>query len=179
MLDNRLVDRRGALLAFRAEGMRAFHDGPAVVAASFDLVDHLPQILADFAAPEVAGLAIEAVAPKLPQAVSVNLGASTFGFDEGIVLRNAVRLAGWRIIDIDAQQLGEDAGKVLADIEFVGDAGAISRHEVEIAVGAEADAAAVVAAVGPFEDDLLRGAIGGRRLALDGKARHARAFRRR
>ena len=59
--------------------MRAFHDGPAVVAAFFDLVDHLPQILADFAAPEIAGLAVEAEAPQLPQAVGVDFGAGAFG----------------------------------------------------------------------------------------------------
>ena len=60
------------------------------------------------------------------------------------------------MIDVDAQQLGEDAGQILADVVGVGDAGAVAGDDVEIAVGAELQAAAVVPAVAPFEDDLLR-----------------------
>src|ERR1017187_1339839 len=44
MLDDGLEDRRRALLAFGTKVVRAFHDGPAVVAAFGDPVDHLPQI---------------------------------------------------------------------------------------------------------------------------------------
>ena len=186
MLDDRLENRRRPLLAFRAKFVRAFHDGPAVVAAFLDLVDHLPQILADFAAPKVAGPAIEAEAPQLAQAVGVDFGPGLVpgsfleGYDladERIVLRDAVRLAGRRIIDIDAQQLGEDARQILADVVCVGDAGAVAGDDVEIAVGAELQAAAVVAAIGPFKDDLLGRPINHRRLRLHMEPRDARAFR--
>src|SRR5471030_3032258 len=90
MFDDGLEDRRRPLLAFRAKGIIPFHDRPAVVAALFDLVDHLPQILADFAAPEIAGLAVEAVTPQLSQAVGVDFVASALGVDERVVLGDAV-----------------------------------------------------------------------------------------
>src|SRR5205823_4928972 len=112
-----------ALFALGPEFVRAFHDGPAVVAAFLNLVDTLPQILADFAAPQVAGLAVEAVAPKLTQSVGVYLGASLLAvfqrqkFDVGVVLRNTVRFAGRRAVHVDAQELGENTAQVLADLK--------------------------------------------------------------
>src|SRR5205085_1843176 len=44
MLYNRREDRRRSPLAFGPEGMRSLLHRPAVVAALFDLVDHLPQV---------------------------------------------------------------------------------------------------------------------------------------
>src|SRR5213593_3895212 len=90
MLQHRFEDRRRSLFAFGAEVVQAFHDGPAVVAALLNLVDHLPQVLADFAAPEVAGFAIEAVAPQLAQAIGPDFGAGAFRTHERIVLGHAV-----------------------------------------------------------------------------------------
>src|SRR5581483_7305696 len=132
----------------------------------FDLVDHLPQILADLTAQAVAALAVEAEAPQLPQAVGIDFGSSARRFDEGVIRGDAVAAAAdatWlviaarlaNIIDVDAQHLGKDAGQILADVELVGDARAVASDDVEHAVGAELEAAAVVAAVGPFDDDLL------------------------
>src|SRR5579872_7265777 len=74
VLDQRGQDFRRAELPLGAEGMIAYADAPAVVAAALDLVDHLPQVLPDFTRPEVARLAIEAEAPRLPQAIRVQLG---------------------------------------------------------------------------------------------------------
>ena len=54
--------------------MRALHDVPAVVAAEVDLVDLLPEILADVAEPELAAAAIEA-----PAATSAKLSPAPSG----------------------------------------------------------------------------------------------------
>src|SRR5688500_13467616 len=111
MLDDRLQDRRGPAFTFRPEVVVAFLDRPAVVAALFDLVDHLPQVLTDFAAPAIARLAVEAEAPQLPQAVGVDFPMGALHVHERIVLRHAVvppgayatRLAFFRRIDVNPQ----------------------------------------------------------------------------
>src|SRR5206468_2055159 len=143
-----------------------------------DLVNHLPQILADLAAPALARLAIEAEPPELPQAKRVHLRPrlavrQRWCSGEWIVLRNAVGLARRRMIDVDAQELGMDAAQVLADVGLVRDAAAVAGNDVEHAVGAEAQAAAVVAAVGPGKDYLLAGTIDHRRVAVHREARDA------
>ena len=60
----------GPFFAFGPERVSRPPDAPAVVAALLDLVDHLPQVLADFAGPQLAGLAVEAEPPHLPQAIT-------------------------------------------------------------------------------------------------------------
>jgi hypothetical protein len=122
MLDDRLQDRRRPALALRAKVVIPFLDRPAVVAAFHDLVDHLPQILADFAAPAVSRLAIEAEAPQLPETIGVDLRMSALHVHEGIALRHAVALARRWVVHVNPQHLREDARQILADDEFVGDA---------------------------------------------------------
>src|SRR4051794_36480972 len=104
MLDDRFKNRRRAFLAFRAERMRAFHDAPAVIAALFDLVDHVPKVLADFARPEVARLAVERKTPCLAQSIGVNFRTGVFHGDEWIVLGDAVVLAVSGMIDIQTEE---------------------------------------------------------------------------
>ncbi len=70
-----------------------------------------------------------------------------------------------------------DAGEVLADVVGVGNPRTVAGHDVKIAVRAELEAAAVMPAVGPFEDDLLGCLVNDRRLSLDRKTRYARARR--
>src|SRR5262249_20779798 len=82
LLDDRLEDRRRAFFPLGPEGVRAFHHAPAIVAAFFNLVNALPQVLADFADPEIAGLAVEAEFPRLPQAIGVKLRSSLLHADE-------------------------------------------------------------------------------------------------
>src|SRR5689334_12428835 len=94
MFNNRLENRRGALLAIGTERMRALVDAPAVVSAAFDSVDRFPQILADLAGPEVAGLPVEAELPRLPKPVRPQLRPCACRPGEGIVLRNAV-ISAW------------------------------------------------------------------------------------
>src|SRR5262249_50061704 len=55
------------------ERVQAFLDPPAVVTAVLDDVDHLPEVLADVARPEGAGLAVEGELPDVPQADRVDL----------------------------------------------------------------------------------------------------------
>src|SRR5690349_16456906 len=112
MFDDGLEDGRRADLAFGAEGVRPLHHAPAVVAAFFDLVDHVPKVLADFARPEVAGLAVERESPRLPQAVSVDFREGPLGARERVVERNAVILARSGVVDIEAENLGENARQV-------------------------------------------------------------------
>src|SRR5204863_7017477 len=73
VLDDRGQDRRRPGLAFRAERVCPFLHAPAVVAALLDAVDHLPQVLPDFARPQIAGRGVEADLPALADAVGVNL----------------------------------------------------------------------------------------------------------
>ena len=64
----------GPLPSLGLEGVEALADAPAVVAAVLDPMDHLPEVLADVAGPELTGLAVEAELPDVPQADAVDLG---------------------------------------------------------------------------------------------------------
>src|SRR5262249_39298330 len=68
VFDNRHQDGAWPAGPFGAKGMAAFEHAPAVVAALFDQVHLLPQILAHIAAPEVAGGPVKAELPGLAQA---------------------------------------------------------------------------------------------------------------
>src|SRR5262249_13407471 len=107
MLDDRRQDGGWAAFPVGPEWMGAFHDRPAVIAALLNQVDHLPQVLAHFAAPEVAGFLVEAVAPRLAQAVGPDLGPRAIHPDERIILGNAVVLAGLRVVDGNTEQGAE------------------------------------------------------------------------
>src|SRR5262245_55732689 len=100
--------------------MSPFLNGPTVIPSFLDLVNHFPQVLADFAAPEIAGGPIKAEAPKLSQAVSVNLWPGAFGIHKGIIFGNAVTFIAGGVVHVDAERFGVNAGEVLADVEFVG-----------------------------------------------------------
>src|SRR5437763_2702363 len=60
VLDDRHEDRRRPAWPFGPERMGPFENAPAVVAALLDLVNLLPQVLADVAAPEIARALVEA-----------------------------------------------------------------------------------------------------------------------
>src|SRR5262245_56481786 len=155
MFDDRLEDRCGSQLAIGAERMRTLVDTPAVVAAAFDLVDRFPQILADFAGPQVAGLPIEAELPRLAESVRPQLRPRARRLDEWIILRNAVILARIGMIDVDANDAGEEVADVLPGLELVGNAAAVAARKVKVAVLSKRQAARVVPPGGPFEDHLF------------------------
>ena len=83
------------------------------------------------------------------------------------------------MIHVDAENRGKQVADVLAGIERVGRVGrsSVAGRNVEKTVRAELEAAAVVPAGRPGEDDLLRRRVGMRRIAFHLEARNARALR--
>src|SRR5262245_60927269 len=156
MFDDRLENRRGSLFAIGTEGMRTFVDAPAVIAATFDFVDRFPQILADFARPEVAGLPIKTELPRLTESIRPQLRPRARRLDQRVVLWNAVIAAGIRMIDVDANDAGEEVANVLSGLELVGNAAAVAARKVKVSVLSKRQAAGVVSAGRPFENHLFR-----------------------
>ena len=86
----------GPLPPLGLERVERFPDAPAVVAAVLDAVDHLPEVLADVAGPQLAGLAVEAELPDVAQADAIDLRSPAGELAlalRGVVRGNAVRLA--------------------------------------------------------------------------------------
>ena len=54
----------------------ALGETPAVVAAALDALDHFPELPADVARVEVAGLGVEGDAPRIAQTVGPDFAAS-------------------------------------------------------------------------------------------------------
>jgi hypothetical protein len=100
--DQRRADRRWPDRV-RLDRLRAFHCRPAVVAALLDAVDHLPQFPADVADEQLAGLAVEAHAPGIAEAIRPNLRTSARQLYERVVSGNGIRLPWIFAIDVDAQ----------------------------------------------------------------------------
>ena len=178
-LDQRRADRRRPDLV-RLDRLRPFHRGPAVVAALLDAMDHLPQLPADVADEQLAGLAIEAHPPGVAEAVGPDLRPRSLHADERIVLGDGVVLPLVLAVHVDPQDGGEQVGDVLPGVERVGRVGAgrVAGGDVEHAVGAEVEVAAVVAALQEGEDDLLARRVDPRRVRPgDREPRHARAVR--
>src|SRR5262249_41996310 len=130
--------------AVRAERVQAFTAAPAVVSALGDDVDLLIKVLADVRGPQPAGLAVESHAPGIPQAVGPDLGCGVLAAGARIVLGNAVLLAAIAPIDIDAQDLGEQGLQVLTIFLGVVGGAPVAHHDVQVAVRAETDRAAVM-----------------------------------
>src|SRR5207248_3364168 len=133
----------------------AFLRVPAVVEAGLDDVDLLVEVLADVAEPQLAGLAIEAEAPRVAQAVGVDLRPRAGGRDEGVA-RGRPPGRG-----IETEQLAEDDAEVLRVAHRVALRAAVAEAEVEVAVGTEDHVAAVVVGEGLLdgEEDGLGGGI--------------------
>src|SRR5213076_95986 len=94
-LDQGRADGRRADLV-RLDRLRAFHGGPAVVAAFLDAMDCFPKLPADVADKQLAGLVVEAHAPGVAETVGPDLRSRLFKGDEGVVFGNAVQLAARR-----------------------------------------------------------------------------------
>src|SRR5439155_22619435 len=111
-------------------------------------VDHLPAFPADVADPQVAGGRVEAHAPGVAETVRPNLGARLRRLEEGVVRRHGIRFSRIFLVHVDAQNGTEQIADVLAGVESVGrvGSGAIAGGDVEAAVGAEVQVAAIVAA---------------------------------
>ena len=156
VLGGRRQDRVGARLALGDEDVAPLGEAPAVVAPLLDQVDLLPEVLAVLADPELARLAVEAQPPGIAQAVGPDLGPGAGAIDERVVLGHAVVPARVGMIDVDPQHGRQQVVEGLAGQVGVGAAGAVSRGDVEKAVVAEGEVAAVVAVGGPLDDQELR-----------------------
>src|SRR5262249_21566232 len=88
----RRQNRRRPAPAFGANLLRPFHDRPAVVAAALDAVNHLPQLPADVADPEIAGGRVDAHAPGVAEPVSPDLRPGPRRFHKWIVGGHGVSL---------------------------------------------------------------------------------------
>ena len=134
---------------------------PAVVSAALDALDHLPELPADVARVEVAGLGVEGDAPRIAQPVGPEFAARPGHADERVVPGNGIRESGVGAVDVDAGNAREQVGNVLARDERIGRFGraGVACAEIEHAVGAEAEVAAVVAALQPRDDHVAGGEI--------------------
>src|SRR5690606_15544619 len=176
-------------------GLVALVAAPAQVepaaSAGGDEVDLLVRVLADVGDPEVACERVEGDAPRVAQAQRIDLVAagSAGAVGIGVVGRDAVvrargqaavgRAAAAGAVDIDAQQLAQQAVRVLGVVVWIATAAAVARGAGEVAVRAELDVTAVVVAVGLLElhQNQLGGRVGDVGIAADGEARDAGAVR--
>ena len=160
VLDHGFQNGRRPQAAIGPEGVAPFLDAPAVVATRLDQVDHFPQVLAYFSGPEISGLAVEVHLPDLAQAVSPDLRTGALAAHKGVVLGNPIGHSGIGVVDVDPQNGGQQVGDILSGITLIGDAAAVPRGNIEIAVGAESETPPVVSAGRPFKDDGFGGGIG-------------------
>ena len=134
---------------------RALIHPPAVIAALHDRrVDFLACALADVAHPELAGPAIEAEAPGIAHAERKNFVAPG-RVDEGIVERRGIERARNRVrmIDVDTQYLAQQHIGVLCVVRRIVARAAVTRPQVQVAVGSEGQHAAVVVGLTGMRDD--------------------------
>ncbi len=160
MFDDRRDKGPGSARPPRPERMRAFVDAPTVISPLVNDVDHLPQILADFAPPHRPRLAIEAEFPDLPMAVRIDLGPSAGDMDERIAGRNAIGFLCATGIHVDTENGPQQVAEILSGLKLVGDAAPVAGRQVQISVRTEAEVAPVVTAARPLEDHELTFRIG-------------------
>ena len=118
----------------------ALHDPPAVVAATGDDVDLLDAALPDVPRVELARPPVEGEPPRIAEAERVDLGPAAAG-RERVVGRDRVRLTA---VDIDAEDLAEQHLPVLRPVAGVTRRAAVAEADVEVAIRAEGEHAAVV-----------------------------------
>ena len=160
VLDDRRQDGGRPRLPAGPIRVAPLRDVPAVVAAAPDEVDHLAEVLADVAGPEVAGGAVEAEPPGLPQPVGPDLGPCPGEADERVVVRDRVGLAPFGVVDVDPEDRAREVAEVLP---VVGPA-AVAGRDVEAAVLAEGQAASVMPERRPFDHHALGRRIAARRV---------------
>ena len=146
------------------------------------MIDHLPQLPTHVADPEIAGAAVDAHAPRVAEAVGPDFRAGAGCLHERVVGRHSVGLARVLVIDVDAENGRQQVADILSGVEGIGRVrvGAVAGRDVEKAVLAELEIAAVMAAGQPGDDDFLRARIDARWIRVRHlEAGHARAIRKR
>src|SRR5262249_90486 len=120
VLDDRHQDRRRSARPFGAKRMAALEHAPTIVAAPFDQVDLLPQILPDVPAPQITPCLVEAELPRLAQSIRPDFRSSARRVDKRIVFWNSVIPARIGVVDVDAQHLSGKRTDVLPSHVLVG-----------------------------------------------------------
>ncbi len=134
-----------ALLGFVA--VVALGDWPAVVVSALVIrgleIHVLPRVLPHIGDVQVAGLAVEAEAPRIAQARRPDLGPGALLVDEGVILGYAVRAVPTSI-HVDAEDLRQEGVVVLAVTVGITRTTAVAEGDVQVAIGAERQHPAVV-----------------------------------
>src|ERR1043166_1670822 len=141
VLDDRLFERT---LPPRLELVLPFPEVPAVIRPLLDDVDLLPLVLTDVGRPEFARLAIKVIAPRIPHSVTPDLRKRVVAAHERVVLWNSIRLPVRRMIDVNPQELPEHRLEILSVPMRVVRGAAVPQPDVEMAVRAELEHAAIV-----------------------------------
>ncbi len=157
-----LEDRAGVVLRgdIVVERLTAFERAPSEVAAAAGVdafgrrghVDLLDAALTDVGDPQVAGLGIEAVAPRVAQADRPDLAAGTLGADEGVVGRDRVAEISRRCGRVDPQHLAEHFGQVQGPSLRITPGAAVTKADIEHPVRAECEVPAIVVGVRLLDD---------------------------
>ena len=189
MLEGRVDERCGRIrtpVRIRQVGVGAFAAWPAVVATRPHLrVDLLVASTSDVADPEVVRLAIDRDAEGIAETVREDLRRSASCL-ERVAVRDPVRFAALGSVDIDPEDLGEEAGRRLTTPERVVLAAAVTERGVEETILAEREAASLVIRLAVLiekEDGLVArealAAVGARDVAERGAHRACRRIVRR
>src|SRR5207302_10729418 len=93
MRNDRRQNGGRARFAVRFDRLRTFDDAPAVVAAAFNTINHLPQFPADIPDPQGAALSVETHLPRIAEAVGPDFRPRAGAVHERIVGRYAVGFA--------------------------------------------------------------------------------------
>src|SRR5262245_10778912 len=138
VVDDRQRQTARVAAGARWVALRALHPVPAVVLAARARgrlkVDLLARTLPDVADVQVAGLAVEAEPPGIAQPVGPDLGAAAGHADEGVGRRHGVG-AGWSDrLDVEPQDLTEQAVRVLAVVVRIAATAAVAGADVQVAV---------------------------------------------
>jgi hypothetical protein len=132
----------------------AFHATPAVILAALAAprleIHLLPAGLSDVRDEQISRQAIKAEAPRVAQAQGPDLFACAPGITahKGIIRRDVIgqSIVGVRVVHINAEHLAQQRRGPLRVVLRIAASAAISHADVEIAIGAKLQLAAVMVA---------------------------------
>ena len=165
-LDGRGDDRAGAAGPLGMHWLPPFKQAPAKVVGLVHLVDQFPEFPTHIAHPQFTRLAVETHLPRIAETVGPDFAAGIGQIHKRIVGRDGVGASLVGTSHIDPQNGREQVRNILPGLQRVGRKGgaAISRGDVQAAIGTKLQAAPVVAPLQPRDQQLLAGGVGGRRL---------------
>src|SRR3954466_13403055 len=99
VLENRLADRRRALLAIAAKRVASFKQAPPIIFAATDDHRRFPQILTILTDPQQSGFAIKRHSPRIAEAIRPYFRPGIGEIQEGVVLGHRIIFATLGMID--------------------------------------------------------------------------------